>query len=134
MSEISSQAKAYINSKLSPYKPYFLSQWDQLANDAGGFDVTPGPDLGYQDKYDAFRHSYTSAVFAIKLGAEIAKYLGDHNETHGLSDELKVLPTDPTALAKELLDRNMDYFNTAVDRSFADPRAWGDLNSDRVFH
>jgi hypothetical protein len=134
MSEISSQAKAYINSKLSPYKPYALSQWDQLANDAGGFDVAPGPNLGFQDKYDAFRHSYSSAVFAINLGAEIAKTLGDHNETHGLSDGLKVLPTDPIQLAAELLDRNMDYFNTAVDRSYADPRVWDDLYPDRVSH
>ena len=49
------------------------------ADRLGGLNQNPDSPY-HNDQYDAFRHAYTSALFADKFGADAAKWLGDKNE------------------------------------------------------
>jgi len=70
------------------------------------YPPNPG-DPGHNDAMDAFRHAYTSGVYAMERGEEYANILGVANEILG---DMKGQPP---------LERNMDLWNNRVGRELA---------------
>jgi trimeric autotransporter adhesin len=125
--------------------PYGLNILSPIAFDLavslGGFGVLPSDGkFGYGDKYDAFRHAYSSALMTQLFGEAdpglcdkftlltyygggdpvplqidtFAKMLGDFNEFKNVLRGEK--PTDPDRLRDFLAHENMDLYNNRVGR------------------
>jgi hypothetical protein len=90
-----------------------------IAISLGGFG-TPNGATGYNDKYDAFRHAWASAIVTEALDGNVpleggiagwlSKQILDFNEFKNNP------PTDPVDYARFRAEENMDKFNNDVGR------------------
>jgi hypothetical protein len=87
----------------------YNGQTTQTAVSLGGLSGNPANP--HNDQYDAYRHALTSAWFTEKFGSDIAKILGDLNESNWD-------PDNPQGQTKEqhAAEKNMDLWNNNVGR------------------